>query len=280
MHPAMNLPKTRPLVVGHRGSPRRALENTLDSFDAAEAEGADGIELDVRLTADGEAVVHHDADLVRGDRRVPLASLALLELLEAPVRKGELTGRVPTLRDVFLRYGSQLSYLVELKAGPAPRPFLLEFRVAALLTQLHLTRSALVLSFSPESLRRMRELEPSIATCLLFDGTAYRPEGQLWPDLPAGCRAIAPHVSLLSDRLFSDARTAGLPVHVWTVNDPGEAARCASLGAASIISDVPGEMIAALAGLAAFGAPGSRVAPDASTGTAAPPVAPGTEEGR
>ena len=277
MHSAMN-PPSRPLVVGHRGSPRRALENTLDSFDAAEAEGADGIELDVRLTSDGEAVVHHDADLVRGDRRVPVASLALLELLETPVRRGDLTGKVPTLRDVFLRYGSQLFYLVELKTGPAPRPFLLEFRVAALLTQLHLTRCALVLSFSAESLRRMRDLEPSIATCLLFDGTAYRPEGQLWPDLPAGCRAIAPHISLLSERLFSDARAAGLPVHVWTVNDPGEAARCAALGAASIISDVPGEMVVALTTSAPLEASATSHPSDGMPAAVPPVVSPQAED--
>ncbi len=49
-------------VVGHRGSPTKALENTFESFDRAEADGADAFELDVRLTLDGEAVVHHDAD--------------------------------------------------------------------------------------------------------------------------------------------------------------------------------------------------------------------------
>src|SRR5512140_1310162 len=92
-------------VFGHRGSPRRALENTLESFDWAESEGADGFELDIRLTADGEAVVLHDADVLRGDRHQPLSGLSLLELREVPVRKGELSGSVPTLREVFLRYG-------------------------------------------------------------------------------------------------------------------------------------------------------------------------------
>jgi glycerophosphoryl diester phosphodiesterase len=224
-------------VVGHRGSPTKALENTFESFDRAEADGADAFELDVRLTLDGEAVVHHDAEVVLAGRKVPLASLTVPELNETPIVRGELQGFVPTLRDVFLRYGSAGRYLVELKPGPAPRPSLLEFRVAALLAQLALLERAVVLSFSPDSLRRIREIEPRVATCLNFDGMAHRPEGRLWPELPRGCSAIGPNVMLVSDALFERAKAEGLPVHVWTVNDPALAAQLARLGAASVISD-------------------------------------------
>ena len=70
----------RTRVVGHRGSPTMALENTFESFDRAEADGADAFELDVRLTLDGEVVVHHDAEIVFGSRRVPLATVSIPEL--------------------------------------------------------------------------------------------------------------------------------------------------------------------------------------------------------
>ena len=228
-------PVTR--VVGHRGSPTKALENTFESFDRAEADGADAFELDVRLTLDGEAVVHHDPEIVFAGRRVPLASLTIPELNETPIVRGDLRGFVPALRDVFLRYGSSGRYLVELKPGPSPRPSLLEFRVAALLAQLALLERAVVLSFSPDALRRVREIEPSVTTCLNYDGTAHRPEGRLWPDLPKGCAAIGPNVALVSDALFSRAKAEGLSVHVWTVNDPALAAHLARQGAASVISD-------------------------------------------
>ncbi len=224
-------------VVGHRGSPTKALENTFESFDRAEADGADAFELDVRLTLDGEAVVHHDADIVLGSRRVPLASVTIPELRETPIVRGEFQGFAPALRDVFLRYGPAGRYLVELKPGPAPRPGLLEFRVAALLAQLALLEKALVLSFSLDALRRIREIEPRIQTCLNYDGTAHRPEGRLWPDLPKGCAAIGPSVALVSDALFARAKAEGLGVHVWTVNDAAFAAHLARLGAASVISD-------------------------------------------
>ncbi|MEO6327185.1 MAG: glycerophosphodiester phosphodiesterase [Thermoanaerobaculia bacterium] len=239
----MNFFKDSPTrVIGHRGSPRKALENSFDSFDTAEADGADGFELDVRLTADGEPVVFHDADLPFGRRVVPLGSLVMPELEELTFVKGEFQGRIPTLRDLFLRFGTSTSYLVELKTGPTPKAGLLEFRVAALLTQFHLFSRSAVLSFSADHLRRLHEIVPEAETCLNFDATSFRPAGRFWPDLPKGCTAIGPHVSLASDALFLEARDAGLSVHVWTVNDPVEAARLARLGAASVISDVPHEV--------------------------------------
>jgi glycerophosphoryl diester phosphodiesterase len=224
-------------VVGHRGSPTKALENTFESFDRAEADGADAFELDVRLTLDGEAVVQHDPEIVFLGRRVPLATVTIPELTELPVERGGFRGFVPTLRDLFLRYGTAGRYLVELKAGPSPRPGLLEFRVAALIAQMHLFDRALVLSFSGDMLRKIREIEPRIETCLNYDATARRPEGALWPDLPKGCRAIGPQAGLVTDELFARAKAEGLGVHCWTVNDPAFAAQLARLGAASVISD-------------------------------------------
>lgn len=231
-----------PRVIGHRGSPRRALENTFDSFDLAESEGADGFELDVRLTADGEPVVLHDPDVVHTGGRSPVHVLGLIDLLELTAVKDGHQGKIPTLRDVLLRYGGSGRYLIELKPGPSPRVGLLEFRVANLLTGLHLVEKALVLSFSGDALRRIKEIEPAIETCLNFDGTAPRVDGALWPPLPKGCRAIAPQVALVSDELFRRAAEQEIAVHPWTVNDPELAAHLARLGAASVITDVPSEI--------------------------------------
>jgi len=227
-------------VIGHRGAPRRARENTFESFDWAEAEGADGFELDVRLTLDGEAVVHHDPDVLAGDRRHPLASVTLVELMALDLGGG---ARVPTLRDVLFRYGAHdLLLLVEMKSCPTPRAGLLENRVAALLTEMHLLSRSVVLSFSADMLRRVKELEPGLTTCLNFDGSAYRAPGRYLPELPRGCGAVGANVALAIPELFADAAAAGLPVHVWTVNDPARAAELARLGAASVITDVPGEV--------------------------------------
>lgn len=237
---AMNFFREGPTrVVGHRGAPTKALENTIESFDRAEAEGADAVELDVRLTLDGEAVVLHDPEIALSGRRVPVAQLTMPELSAAEISSGGFSGRVPTLREVLQRYGSSGRFLVELKQGPAPRPGLLEFRVAALLSQLHLFERVLVLSFSADMLRRIREAEPRIETCLNFDASTYRPTGRFWPDRPRGCDAVAPNVVLVTARLMAEAREAGLKVHVWTVNDPEVARQMAVWGAASVITDDP-----------------------------------------
>ncbi len=241
-----------PLVVARRGSTREALENTIEAFDQAEADGADALHLDVRLTADGEVVVSADADVVLDNRRVPIASLSVLDLLRVTLVRGETNGSVPLLRDVLVRYGHDGRFLVELKPGPAPRPGLLEFRVAALLTQLNALERSVVASAAPEPLRRTREAQPAVETAFCYDGTVYRPEGCLWPNLPNGCRGIAPAVALVSERLFADAKVEGVIVHVSTVNDPAEAVRLARLGAASLVTDDVPAVVAALraAGLA------------------------------
>ncbi|HMM33309.1 MAG TPA: glycerophosphodiester phosphodiesterase [Thermoanaerobaculia bacterium] len=241
-----------PVVVARRGSAREAIENTLEAFDLAEAEGADALHLDVRLTADGEVVVAADPEVVVGNQRVAVASLCIPDLLRAELVKGDRRYALPLLRDVLMRYGSDGRYLVELKPGPSPRPGLLEFRVAALLTQLGAVERSVVASPAPEPLRRSLEAQPALETAFCYDGTVYRPEGRLWPNLPAGCRGIAPALALASERLFAEAKAEGIAVHVSPVNDPAEALRLARLGADSIVTDDVPAVLGALreAGLA------------------------------
>ena len=227
----------RPLVVARRGSAREAPENTFEAFDQAEADGADALQLEVRLTADGEVVVSSEPEVVLGNQRVPIASLCVPDLLRVRLAKGERSGSVPLLRDVLLRYRADGRYLVELKPCPSPRPGLLEFRVAALLTQLGAVDRCVVVASAPEPIRRLLEAQPAFETAWAFDGTVYRPEGRLWPSLPAGCRGIAPVLPLLSDRLFAEAKGEEIAVHVSPVNDPAEALRLAQLGVTSLVTD-------------------------------------------
>jgi glycerophosphoryl diester phosphodiesterase len=242
-----------PLVVARRGSTRNAVENTVEAFDQAEADGADALHLDLRLTADGEVVVSADSEVVLGNQRVPIASLALVDLLRVSLVRGEKSGSVPLLRDILQRYGHDGRFLVELKPGPSPRPGLLEFRVAALLTQFNALERSVVASSAPEPLRRTREAQPDVETAFCYDGTVYRPEGRLWPNLPSGCRGVAPAVALASERLFAEAKEEGVAVHVSPVNDPAEAVRFAGFGAASLVTDDVPAVVAALraAGLSA-----------------------------
>src|SRR4051794_650940 len=101
---------TRPLRIAHRGMPRRLTENTLPSFAAAIAAGADGIELDVHATADGVVIVHHDPTLAgREISLTPCRELQALELAPGV--------HVPTLSDVCSLIGGAAELFVEIKGN-------------------------------------------------------------------------------------------------------------------------------------------------------------------
>ena len=227
-----------PLVYAFRIDPARAVPGTIDAFDLAEADGADGLFLEVRLTADGEAVVLAEPEVVLSGRRVAVASLTVLELLGTAPGTIERGRAFPLLREVLSRYGGDLRLLVELKPGVSSRPGLLEHRVAALLTQHNALGRSVCLSGSVETLRRLREAQPSIVTGLLL-------EGALPAELPAGASSVAVPAAL-AESYLAVARPLGIAVHALGVSSPEDARRLAASGAASLVTDRPGEVRRAL----------------------------------
>lgn len=226
-------------IVGHRGAPRRARENTIESFDWAESIGADAVEFDVRQTRDGEAVVFHDEDVSLGTQRVPVRSFTTREIqrLVLPSEQGDYS--IPRLQDVFHRYGRALRYVVEVKGSPGLDRGVMARRIAGLAHEYGLSDRILVASFDTESVKRMREVEPKIATSYVFDHPVALPEpGRLTPLFPP-VDAIAPARDLATPALLAQASAAGLSVHPWTVNEPSEIERFVAAGVASITTDDP-----------------------------------------
>jgi glycerophosphoryl diester phosphodiesterase len=226
-------------IVGHRGAPRRARENTIESFDWAESLGVDAVEFDVRQTRDGEAVVFHDEDVALGTQRVPIRSFTTREIqrLVLPSEHGEYS--IPRLQDVFHRYGRALRYVVEVKGSPGLDRGTIARRVASLSSEYGVADRVLVASFDAEFLKRMREVEPRLATSYIFDHPVALPEpGRLTPLFPP-VDAIAPARDLASPALLGQASVAGLSVHPWTVNAAEEMRRFFEAGVASITTDEP-----------------------------------------
>ena len=226
-------------IVGHRGAQRKARENTLDSLDWAESFGSDAVEFDVRQTRDGEAVLFHDEDVVLGGQRVPVRSFTAREIekLQLPSEFGEY--RIPRLADVFLRYGHDLRYLIEVKTSGSTQLALMARRVAALAQEFGVVPRCLVASFDAEFLRRMRETDPQIATGFIFDHAVSLPAtGKLTPLFPP-VDAICPRRDLVVPALLEQAVGAGLSVHPWTVDEEGEIRRLLGLGVSSIITNLP-----------------------------------------
>ena len=230
-------------IVGHRGAPRRARENTLDSLDFAESFGVDAVEFDVRQTRDGEAVLFHDEDILLGTQRIPVRSFTSREIerLTLPSDLGEY--HIPRLEQVFHRFGRGLSYIVEVKSGPGMQLGTMARRVARLARAYGVADRCLVASFDAEFLKRMREADPEIATSYLFDHPIALPApGQPAPIFPP-VDAIGPRRDLVTPTLLASAATANLSVNPWTVDEPDEIRRLLEAAVSSITTNAPDEAV-------------------------------------
>ncbi|MDT8305801.1 MAG: glycerophosphodiester phosphodiesterase family protein [Anaerolineae bacterium] len=221
-----------PLVVGHRGASASMPENTLAAFALAAEEGAHGVELDVRLAADGTVMVIHDATVDRttnGTGRVRDLPAAEIQALDAG--EGQT---VATLDDVFLAFGPSLLYNVELKDFAVTDRGLV-IAVADRIAAYHLENHVVVSSFNPLAVRRARrQLPKTTMVGLLWE------RGPRWlRHLGVQVEADHPHFSLVDQAYIAWARERQLRIHVWTVDDPAEAGRLAHLGVHAIITNYP-----------------------------------------
>jgi len=222
-------------IWAHRGASAAAPENTMAAFRAAEAAGADGIELDVHLSRDGVPVVIHDETVDRttvGHGRIAELSLAQLRQLDAgtwfsPVFAGET---VPTLEEVFAWAADRLRLNVEIKAVPAG------LAVSELLRAYPLVR-VLVSSFDHALLEQLRLQNPDLPLGFLVDSRFWRRIVRR----AVGCRAesVHPRYDLLSRHLMAACRQHGLAVHCWTVDRPDVCNSLRRLGAAGIFTNDP-----------------------------------------
>lgn len=204
---------SRPLLLGHRGAraDKSIPENTLASFDLALADGCDGFEFDVRVTADGEAVVCHDEKV--GSIEVALAD-------------GGALADLPRLDQVLRRYQRSAFLDIELKVAG------LEKGIAELLRRYKIRRGFVVSSFLPGVLRDLHAMDQSIPLGLICE---TRKQLQLWSELPVDYVIV--RYSLAGRRVIREMQDAGKKVFVWTVNNRTTAKKFAEWGVDGIISD-------------------------------------------
>jgi glycerophosphoryl diester phosphodiesterase len=237
----------RPLVLGHRGARHASPENTFAAFELAIREGADGIELDVRLDGDGNPIVLHDRTLARitgwHDVR-DVETLGATELARVDAGRGE---RVPRLDDV-LAWAARGGHLVnvELKRDVSSRARLVD-GVARALRALPGTDPAEVVlcsSFDPRIVRALSALDLPVGW-LVHAGQRVLKEAR--GSRLLGAVAVHPERVLASATRVARWHRAGALVNVWTVNDPSEARALAALGVDALITDRPGALLAGLA---------------------------------
>ena len=260
-------PSGRPQVVAHRGASYENAEHTLGAYVAALDAGAEGLECDVRLTADGHLVCVHDRDLRRtAGRRDAISTLDLAELErldvaswknpwadlddEAPIRDESLD-RVLTLRKLLetaADYDRRVDLAIETK-HPTRYGGLVEKRLVEALRDFGWDKGdtpVRAMSFSLKALNRVDQMAPDIPLVMLID------KSTTWPVL---CRLIGkdwlvgPGIALLREEpeLAHRIQKRGHDIHVWTVNSEEDLKLCLDLGVKAVISDRPAYMLELLA---------------------------------
>jgi glycerophosphoryl diester phosphodiesterase len=223
------------MAVAHRGASAYAPENTVAAFDEAVRLGAQAVEFDVRLTADGQPVVIHDATLDRTTSgRGFVQDWTLLDLLRLDAGgwmhlRFQAT-RIPTLQEALLAIGPNATPVLELKVK-VPGELLLSH-----LQRMDLVRDCVVMSFEPAWLIEMRKASREVPLGLL---------AERWkPDLPEAARDLdaelmVVHTDILTPAAVGACEARGLEVWCFTANDVGMVAACAALGVTGIITDRP-----------------------------------------
>ncbi len=230
-------PDARP-VIAHRGASGQYPENTLLAFAKGLEQGADAIELDVRVTADGVPVVLHDPTLNRTTNGAgPVAALALAQVRRVRAAQGE---RIPTLAEVLESFPAA-PLIVELKETGAAAATLRVLRAQRAESRVLLgafQRGALRAFRGTEFARSPARIEVAWFWACSRVGLAWR--GGAYRAFCVPERSGALHVA--DARFVTATRRAGLPVHVWTVDDPATAARLRALGVGGIITNYPERM--------------------------------------
>ena len=241
-----------PLVFAHRGGSALAPENTIAAFDNGLALGADGLELDVRLSRDGVVVVHHDPTLGRTTNlRGPIVSLTASELSRADAGfafrsdfgfpfRGLGIG-VPTLAEVLARY-RDVPIIVELKVNTAE----LARATVEVLRRARAQDRVCLGSFGLRAIRAARAFEPAVTTSAAREEVRwalYRSWCK-WPVSRARYRGYqvpehAGRTRVVSRRFVDMAHAADLGVQVWTVDVEEDARRFLDWQVDALITDRP-----------------------------------------
>jgi glycerophosphoryl diester phosphodiesterase len=242
-----------PLVCGHRGASGHAPENTMAAFREALEAGADWIEFDVQLSADGEIIILHDSTLQRTTNlyqpRRPLEfTLAQLKELDAgswfgPGFAGE---RIPTLDEVLEEFKGRLGMNIEIKsrAGDELNSGI-EQKVAEKLKRHNLFQieQVIVSSFDPTRLTTLHAIDEKIPLGALYDSKKHPRDYDPFQVIEiTGARAFHPDFNIVNEALMARARKEGLLINTWTVNELPDMQNMIGLGVDMIITNYPAQL--------------------------------------
>ncbi len=229
------------LLIGHRGLREKYVENTREGFSGAELEGIDGVELDVQLSRDGKIIVFHDYD----SSRLLGVNGKIYDLKYEELSKMKIKGSdepVPTLEDI-LDVTPNLILFIELKTIDDHFSEVnkgLEEKVVNLLNKSG-RKKFHIISFSPKSLTRVKELDPKIRTGLLVDNETLGLHGNINRKYlrSIGTEYLLPSFELKSERWVEESRDGGSGIIFWDVFNYEQAMTAKEFGSIGVITDFP-----------------------------------------
>jgi len=215
----------KPLVIAHRGASSIELENSLAAFRAAPGQGADGVELDVHGTIDGEIVVHHDPSVMG----LPIAQARARDLAAMRLPNGE---PIPTLAQALDVLGPKLKVFVEVKVLD-PR---WDERLLAVLDRGPNPAGYAVHSFAFHVVRRLGEKRPSLPRGVLSEVETRAPKQTLED---ASAQTLWQERSTLKEPLVKTVHGLGASIFAWTVDNSGDMERLVRWGVDGICTNHP-----------------------------------------
>ena len=228
-----------PVIVAHRGDKVYAPENTLSAFMQAVKKGADGVEFDVKLSADGQVIVLHDQTVDRttnGTGNAARLTLAELRELDAGVQfPGQFPGeRIPSLDEVFETIGKRIYMNVELTNYLTPNDALVP-KVVDLVKKHGVQSRVLFSSFLAHNLQKVRQLLPEVPRGLLTLPGLMGLWGRTF-NLRGDYAYLHPHFKDVNIALVTRIHAAGNRVNTWTVTAEADITRMIGLGLDGIIT--------------------------------------------
>ena len=227
-----------PLRIAHRGASGRGLapENTLAAFEKALDIGVDMLEIDVRVTGDGQLIVLHDPSLDRTtDREGIVREMGLDEIRQADAGDGE---RVPILREVFDLARNRAPILLEIKSD-----FIAE-RVVQAIADAQIEEQVVVQSFNPQTVERVKRLAPHLPSSLLIGElpttpSRVRARRLVSQVLEVGANTLSIWHATLTPSLIEEMRKRGIAVWAWTVDEEITMRDLAMMGVQGLVTNYP-----------------------------------------
>ena len=210
--------KNRPIIFGHRGSPRNITENTIASFEKALDQKVDGLEFDVRCTKDKKTIIFHDKNLKRlTGQNKNVKSLTLHEIKKIKLKNGQ---EIPRLKEVLPLLQKTKVVNIEIKSDSLFRGFDTIYSVIDFIETNNLEKKCIVSSFNPLILLKIKIINPRLIIGYLYNKKVMF---HSWYNL-AWINTVKPdslhvHYSLLDSWIVRWSRRQGLKINSYTIND-------------------------------------------------------------